>query len=159
MGNKNISGVEELRLIVGNLNCCREEFIDKFTAQELVSLGLAHLRGEWDFFIDQWDPRQIQEALKGIPPCWTEKEEPYYGTIFWLKTRGANGWDKIGPFLSAEDAGRGWMKQANRLKKERTGEILLYADYRDGEGAVAALSKDVDSALVGLIRANKEAAQ
>lgn len=68
------SGAEELRLIVSNLNRCAESFLDDFDAAQLLAIGRAQLGGEWDITPDQWSPRQVREALSGIPPRFIQPE-------------------------------------------------------------------------------------
>lgn len=59
-----------LRLYMGNLDHCREDFLDKFTTDQLVQIARMHVASEWDFYPDVWTERQIKEALRGKPPNW-----------------------------------------------------------------------------------------
>ncbi len=72
------TGVEELRLIVRNLNNCRESFLDPFTIEQLLALHRAWMSADWDFPPDQWQPEQVAQALRGITPRWDEDERPEY---------------------------------------------------------------------------------
>lgn len=78
MSGEKRSGADELRLIVCNMDCSREGFLDQFTAEQLVTLYRAHLACGWDFLPDSWTPRQVREALRGIVPMWDDDERPYY---------------------------------------------------------------------------------
>ena len=72
------SGADLLRLIVKNLDDCRESFLDRFTAIQLVKIGLVHLACGWDILPDQWEERQIREALRGKVPRWDSDYKPIY---------------------------------------------------------------------------------
>jgi hypothetical protein len=73
-----LSGVEIIRLVVRNLDDCRESFLQRFTAIQLLKIGIAHLACGWDFPPDQWEERQIQEALRGKIPRWDSDSKPLY---------------------------------------------------------------------------------
>lgn len=73
------TGAEELRLIVRNLDTCRESFNDQHTADELLQIGRMWLASDFDISPDHWTPRQVREALKGRPPTWDANERPTYG--------------------------------------------------------------------------------
>jgi len=72
------TGAEELRLIVENMNITREDFNDRFTAEQLVQIGRMLLASEWDIYPDQWSDRQVREALAGKPPRFDARERPVY---------------------------------------------------------------------------------
>lgn len=71
-----LTGIELLRQIVGNLNFCRESFLDRFDPEQTVKIGRAHLLAEYDIFPDEWTEAQVQEALAGKVPRWNESGEP-----------------------------------------------------------------------------------
>lgn len=80
-----MSGIDLLRLVVQNLDRCREDFVHPapprkpFTPEQLIQIGRMHLLSEWDFYPDQWTARQVKEALAGKPPSWNrETEKPVY---------------------------------------------------------------------------------
>jgi hypothetical protein len=78
------TGMEKLRIAVNALNYCRESFLDQFTSEELLKIHAAWTASGWDIFPDQWTARQVQEALQGTPPKWTDEEcTPVYsdGTV------------------------------------------------------------------------------
>lgn len=75
-----MTGAQLLRLIVNNLDACAENFLDRFTADQLIQIGRMHLLSEFDFYPDQWTDRQIREALIGKVPQWTANETPKYET-------------------------------------------------------------------------------
>lgn len=72
------TGAECLRRIVRNMDACRESFNDRFTMAELIAIHEAFLSSGWDIYPDQWEERQVQEALQGKPPRWNEDERPIY---------------------------------------------------------------------------------
>jgi len=52
---------------------CREGFNQRFTILQLLMLAKACKASEWDFWPDQWDERQIEEAIRyGRVPTWGE---------------------------------------------------------------------------------------
>jgi hypothetical protein len=82
-----MSGIDLLRLIVGNLDRCREDFMHPapprkpFTPEQLIQIGRMRLLSEWDIYPDEWTPRQVKEALAGKPPRWKDTkngERPVY---------------------------------------------------------------------------------
>jgi hypothetical protein len=68
-------GIDTLRLIVGNLDACHEDFLSRFTPQELLAIGLAHLASDWDIFPDDWTRHQIKAAICGVPPTFDRETE------------------------------------------------------------------------------------
>lgn len=73
-----LSGAEELRLAVSNLNATREGFNDQFTAAQLLQINRMLVLGEWDILPDMWTRRQVKEALAGVPPQFDDQERPVY---------------------------------------------------------------------------------
>ena len=79
-------GIAELRHMVKNFNECNESFLDgehrSFTIEQLVTLHRAWMASGWDIYPDRWEPRQVEEALRGIPPKWDSKtEKPVYDEV------------------------------------------------------------------------------
>jgi hypothetical protein len=73
------TGIEELRHLVEIFNACNETFNDPFTAEELIRLYRVHLASGWDFYPDQWDERQVRDAIDhGIAPRWDKRERPIH---------------------------------------------------------------------------------
>lgn len=72
------TGMEELRLLVKNFNGCAESFLDRFSAEELITLHRISQQSDWDFQPDRWEERQVQEALQGIVPIWDDQERTVY---------------------------------------------------------------------------------
>ena len=70
------TGAEELRLIVANLNCCRERFLDRFTAEQLLAIGRAQIACEWDNPPDTWTVKQVRAALRGKVPRFDDDGRP-----------------------------------------------------------------------------------
>lgn len=69
-----------LRIIVGNMDNTREGLNDRYRFDQLLCIYLAHYLCAWDFYPDQWTARQLREALRGIVPCWNDREQPIYST-------------------------------------------------------------------------------
>lgn len=69
-------GVDELRHAVQVLNDCREDFLDRFTTDELLRIYRAWMASGWDFYPDQWTRLQVWGALRGIVPDWRGNETP-----------------------------------------------------------------------------------
>ncbi len=75
-----MTGIEELRTIVGAMDQCRESFMDPFTAEEIVKIWRAWRACEFDIYPDQWSKRQVKEALRGIVPRFDSNEKPVYAS-------------------------------------------------------------------------------
>ena len=71
-------GLEELRHIVNNYDFCVENFISKFSVEDLIKIHRAWMKSDWDIYPDQWTDRQVKEALLGMAPNWDENENPIY---------------------------------------------------------------------------------
>lgn len=72
------TGANTLRAIVRNMDATRESLNDRFTVPELIAIYSAHLASEWDIYPDQWEERQLQEAILGKVPHWDANERPVY---------------------------------------------------------------------------------
>lgn len=72
------TGADTLRIIVRNMDNTTEDLNTRFTVAELIAIYSAHLASEWDFYPDQWEERQIQEAIQGKVPRWDASERPIY---------------------------------------------------------------------------------
>jgi hypothetical protein len=71
-----MSAIEDLRGVVRLFDGCREGFNERFSAPQLIKLWRAYKASDWDYAPDQWTPRQVREALRGIPPQWDEDCKP-----------------------------------------------------------------------------------
>lgn len=71
-GKHAMTGAEELRAAHNVIDGMRESFNDRFTAAQLLTLWRALHLCEWDITPDQWAPRQVDEALRGIVPQFRE---------------------------------------------------------------------------------------
>lgn len=82
MNEKKQVGIEELRGAVRLFDWCNESFNwserDPFTAEQLLAIYRAYRASGWDIFPDRWAWRQVEEALRGIPPQWDKDEQPIY---------------------------------------------------------------------------------
>lgn len=77
MSNK-LFGIEEIRHAAASFSRNNETFNQRFTAEELIIIWRAWNQSGWDFYPEQWEERQVQEALKGVPPRWDDNEQPVY---------------------------------------------------------------------------------
>lgn len=73
-----LQGIEELRTLVKAYDYQSEGFNLAYSTEELLAIFRAHRACEWDFYPDQWEPRQVDDAINGaIVPRWREvKGEP-----------------------------------------------------------------------------------
>ncbi len=74
-----LSGIDKLRRMVDNFDSNHEEFNTRFTVEQLVIIHDAWMKSDWDINPDQWTKRQVQEALKGVPPNWIGDGKALYG--------------------------------------------------------------------------------
>lgn len=81
MGSEAYVGIDLLRYTVSMLSVCNETFNQKFSAEELIQIARMVRVQEWDVYPDRWAPRQIREALKGIPPRFNDDMTPLYTII------------------------------------------------------------------------------
>lgn len=72
------TGIENLRAMVALFNWCRESFLDQFSVEQLCALYRAYLASGWTILPDQWTPRQVADALRGVVPQWDDNEQPVY---------------------------------------------------------------------------------
>lgn len=68
------TGIEELRSAVRLFNDVREDWNDQYTAEQLISIARAMRASKWDIYPDQWEERQVSEALQGTVPDWEEDD-------------------------------------------------------------------------------------
>jgi len=69
---RKLYGIDELRRAVNIFSHCNETFNQSYSAAELLCLADAQMRSGWDFCPDEWNERQVQEALQGTAPQWVE---------------------------------------------------------------------------------------
>lgn len=68
--------MNELRAAVTALNECREDFLDKYPAADLLNIWRAWRACGWDIYPDQWTDRQLREATTlRIIPRWIASDE------------------------------------------------------------------------------------
>lgn len=72
-----MTGIEEIREAATAFSYNKEAFNMSFTAEELLLIFRAWKASKWDIFPDQWEDRQVDEALEGIVPAW--EPDPIYG--------------------------------------------------------------------------------
>ncbi len=70
--------IEHLRLLVRNFDGMNETFNQRFTITQLIALHRAWMLSDWDICPDEWEERQVWEALKGRPPTFDHNERPTY---------------------------------------------------------------------------------
>ena len=82
-----MNGPDRLRRVVSNMDHVRESFNERFTPLQLVAIYEALAASEiyealaaseWDIYPDAWSPRQIREALQGVPPDFDEEGRAVY---------------------------------------------------------------------------------
>lgn len=72
------SGMNQLRRAVRALDNCREDFLDRFTAIQLLRLHRMWVASDWGIAPDTWEARQVAEALRGVPPRFDDSERAVY---------------------------------------------------------------------------------
>lgn len=77
-----MSGPELLRMSANIIAHTNPLFANGYTAEQLLTLCRAKLASEWDFTPDQWQPRQVREALRGIVPRWRDDPEKGYVPLY-----------------------------------------------------------------------------
>lgn len=71
--------IDLLRYAVRLFDNCNETFNQKYSDQELLKIATAHQKTEWDYYPDQWAPRQLQELLNlGKDPKFDDNGNPSY---------------------------------------------------------------------------------
>ena len=79
---EHMGAIERMRDTVKLLNNCGEDFAQRFTEKQLVTLWLAYRACGWDITPDSWSEQQVNEALKGHAPDFDERtEEPVASSI------------------------------------------------------------------------------
>lgn len=72
-------GIDDLRYAVNLFNQCNETFLQRWPADDLLKIAIAHRASGWDIYPDQWTARQLREATTlRRPPQWSPDEEPIY---------------------------------------------------------------------------------
>lgn len=69
-------GIDGLRNMVKQFNYCNETFLQKYSIQELIKIGKALSKIEWDYLPDQWTEKQINDALNDRVPQWDSEGNP-----------------------------------------------------------------------------------
>lgn len=70
------TGIERLRAAVRLFGDCREDFLSRFTVQELLKIHAAWRASDWEILPDRWSATQVRQALCGIAPDFDDNEEP-----------------------------------------------------------------------------------
>ena len=70
---EHMGAIERMRDTVKLLNNCGEDFAQRFTEKQLVTLWLAYRACGWDLAPDEWTEFQILMAFKGHVPNWDNK--------------------------------------------------------------------------------------
>lgn len=69
------TGIDLFRYSVTLFDHCNESFNRSFSGVELLKIADACQQSKWDIYPDQWEERQIQEAItQSKIPNWTEVE-------------------------------------------------------------------------------------
>lgn len=64
--------MDMLRDMVSAFDRCDESFLDDKTIPQLINIYNCWMRCGWDIFPDNWEPKQVREAMRGICPNWIE---------------------------------------------------------------------------------------
>lgn len=76
---KPLEGIEFLRYAVRLFDSCKESFMEKAHADDLLKIAKAHHASEYDYYPDLWSQRQVDECLEhGKVPRWDRNEKPIY---------------------------------------------------------------------------------
>ena len=68
-----MSDIDFLRSMISNFNYCSEDFLCRYSVNELVAIRKAWLACQWDIMPDQWSKDQIESAIRdGTPPTFAE---------------------------------------------------------------------------------------
>lgn len=133
------TGLERLQRTVRVLEYCRLDWVDQFSATDLLKIVDAHLRAGWDVFPDSWSRRQLREAIShGTPAAFREDYSgrliPVYAGKYHveMERRGSSYKCRIwrGPELLAESYERddpksalteayGWLGRLRWSRKQR----------------------------------------
>lgn len=66
------SPIDMLRHMVQSFDRCNESFNDDKTIPQLINIYNCWMRCGWDIYPDEWEPKQVREAMRGICPDWNE---------------------------------------------------------------------------------------
>lgn len=70
--------IHQLRELVRFYNGQIESFNTRFSIPQLIKLHEMYIASGWLITPDHWTPRQVKEALEGLPPMFDEHERPTY---------------------------------------------------------------------------------
>lgn len=80
-GDLDLSGIDFLRNMVQAISYCNEDFLCRYTVEQLLAIWEACLASEFDMYPDQWTPAQVRAALRGWVPAWDEDGKPIMSTV------------------------------------------------------------------------------
>lgn len=64
--------IDMLRGMVETLDHCNEGFLSDKTIPQLINIYHCWMRCGWDIYPDEWETKQVKEAMRGICPDWIE---------------------------------------------------------------------------------------
>lgn len=74
------TAIEEMRAMVRAFDNLSENFNDRYTLPELITIWRAWRACEWDYYPDQWSKDQIHAVLRlGVVPRFTDDGKPAPG--------------------------------------------------------------------------------
>ena len=84
--SKELVGINLLKYAVQMLNSNREDFNQRFTADELIRIATAVQACDWDIYPDKWTEQQVQECLQfGVVPQWEVNHNNDLTPVYMLK--------------------------------------------------------------------------
>lgn len=76
-----MTAIERMRDTVKLLNNCGEDFAQRFTEKQLVTLWLAYRASDFDIPPDRWSDFQVRQALNGQAPNFSDDGDPINRSI------------------------------------------------------------------------------
>lgn len=81
------SGIDFLRDLVESMSYCREDFLERYSVEQLIAIREAWMASKWDLYPDQWTDAQVKAAIAGWVPNWDEREKPIRSTVRILRRK------------------------------------------------------------------------
>lgn len=67
-----MNGPDMLRAAVRAFNGCREDWNEKLSSWQLLTVYRVWLKTDCDVYPDDWTPNQLSDALQGWVPVWDD---------------------------------------------------------------------------------------
>ena len=73
---KHSGAIVEMRAALALFDQCNETFNDGIESEaHAIAIYRACCAADWDYYPDQWTPRQVREAIRGRAPTWTQNPD------------------------------------------------------------------------------------